>query len=94
MIQQVPVKAYKMHPMQPEIRAKVEHSYAESISLRERELRCPHCNHYIASLYSDVSGHFKAKCSNCKTVTVYNLGYFRRKHLAAAGKDSGRRKRR
>lgn len=94
MIHQVPVKAYKIHPMQPEIRMKVENSYAESISLKERELHYPHCNHYIASLYSGVSGYFKAKCSNCKAVTVYNLGYFRRKHLATAGKDSGRRKRR
>jgi len=69
MIQQVPVRTYKIHPMQPAIRTKVERSYEESVSLKERELRCPHCNHYIASLYSDVAGHFKAKCSNCKSLT-------------------------
>ena len=88
MIKQAPVRTYKTRPMSPETRRKVECSYAESVSLRERELRCPHCNHYIASLYSDISGHFKAKCSNCKTVTVYNLGYFRRKRLSPSKNPS------
>ena len=40
--------------------------------------RCPHCSRFIATLYSDISGHFKAKCGNCKTITIFNLGYFRR----------------
>lgn len=91
MIQQTAIKVYKMRPMSPETKVKVECSYAESISLKERELRCPHCNHYIASLFSDVSGHFKAKCSNCKMVTVYNLGYFRRKRLAVGRNPSRKR---
>lgn len=91
MIQQTTVRAYKMRPVSPETQGKIDLSYSESISLKERELRCPHCNHYIASLFSDVSGHFKAKCSNCKMVTVYNLGYFRRKRLAE-GKKTGRRR--
>lgn len=91
MIQQAAVRTYKIRPMPPETRQKVERSHAESAGLKERELRCPHCNHYIASLYSDVSGHFKAKCGNCKMVTVYNLGYFRRTRLRGATKASYRR---
>ena len=91
MIQQTAVRVYKTRPMPPETRKKVERSHAESAGLKERELRCPLCNHYIASLYYDVSGHFKAKCGNCKMVTVYNLGYFRRRHIGAGARISHRR---
>lgn len=91
MIQQAAVRAYKTRPMPPETRQKVERSYAESFGLKERELRCPHCNHYILSLYSDVAGHFKAKCGNCKMVTVYNLGYFRRKRIQTGIRISHRK---
>ena len=80
MIQQTPIRAYKTRPMPSDVKRKVECSYRESIGLNERELRCPHCNRYIVSLFSDVSGHLKAKCSNCKTITTFNLGYFRRAH--------------
>lgn len=80
MIQQAEVRAYKIKPMSPEVQTKVDLSYSESIGLAERELRCPHCERYIATLFADSGGHFKVKCSNCKSITVFNLGYFRRSH--------------
>lgn len=78
MIQQTPIRSYKVKPMSPEMQAKIRRSLVESADLSERELHCPHCNHYIATLFSDASGHFKAKCGNCKNITIYNFGYFRR----------------
>lgn len=78
MIQQAPIRAYKMKPMSQEVQSKVERSYHESIDLIERELHCPYCRRYIATLFSDASGHFKMKCKNCKAITVFNMGYFRR----------------
>lgn len=88
MVQQAEVRAYRMRPMTPEVRAKVNLSYTESLDLQERELKCPHCGRYIASLFSDSSGHFKVKCPNCKAVTTYNLGYFRRRRCRRAGKKN------
>lgn len=75
---QTEVRIYKLKPVTPEIQDKLDRSYTESLDLSERELRCPRCQYYIQTLYSDAIGHFKAKCPNCKTVTVYNLAYFRR----------------
>ena len=78
-IQQALIREYKRKPLTPEAKEKLDRSLRESLDLTERELRCPHCGRYLMTLYSDVSGHFKTKCDNCKTVTVYNLGYFRRR---------------
>ncbi len=78
MMQPAPIREYKRKPLTLEMRDKLERSRRESLDLTERELRCPHCGRFIVTLYSDISGHFKAKCGNCKTVTIFNLGYFRR----------------
>ena len=78
MMQQAPIRAYKTKPMSREMRSKVERSYHESIDLKDRELRCPHCNRYLVTLFSDASGHFKVNCNNCKSITIFNMGYFRR----------------
>ena len=77
-MQTAQVREYKCRPLAPEVRDKLERSHQESLDLTERELRCPHCLRYMATLYSDISGHFKAKCGNCKKHTIFNLGYFRR----------------
>ena len=87
-MQQTAVRAYRMKPMTPEVQAKVALSYTESLDLRERELKCPHCGRYIASLFSDSSGHFRLKCPNCKAVTTYSLDYFRRRRYRRAGKKN------
>lgn len=83
-VQQVPIKTYKVKRMQPETQEKISLSLAESADLSERELRCPYCRRYIATLFSDASGHFKAKCGNCKNITTYNMGYFRRARRRSA----------
>lgn len=87
-MQQTTVRDYRMKPMLPEMKKKVSLSYTESLDLHERELRCPHCGRYVASLFSDSSGHFKSKCPHCKAVTIYNLGYFRRRRCRRAGKKN------
>ena len=38
MVQQAEVRAYRMKPMTPEVRAKVNLSYTESLDLQERAL--------------------------------------------------------
>ena len=88
MIQKAEVRTYRMKPMRTEMREKVARSYTESLDLRERDLKCPYCERYIGSLFSDSSGHLKFKCPNCKQITIYNLGYFRRKHYRRAGKKN------
>ena len=77
-MQQASVRTYRQRPMTAEAKNKVECSHSEILDLTERELRCPYCNHFIMTLYSDVTGHLKAKCDHCKQITTYNLGYFRR----------------
>ena len=72
------VQAHKQKPLLPEVKQKIDRSLTESRDLTERELHCPYCGWYINTLYSDCSGHFKAKCYNCKEITVFNLSYFRR----------------
>ena len=78
MMQAAPIRDYKCRPIAPEVSEKLERSHRECLDLTERELRCPHCSRYILTLFSDTAGHFKVKCQNCKTITIYNMGYFRR----------------
>ncbi len=79
-MQRTEIRTYRQKPMSDVTREKVEHSHEESLDLTERELRCPYCNYFIMTLYSDVKGHLRAKCDHCKQITTYNLGYFRRVH--------------
>lgn len=78
MYQQAQIREYRMKPMPPVVREKVERSYRESVGLTERTLNCPHCGCYIMTLYEDAAGHMKSKCRKCKNEVVFNLGYFRR----------------
>ena len=87
------VQVYKQKPLLPEVKQKIELSIAESRNLTERELHCPYCGWYINTLYSDCSGHFKAKCNNSKEITVFNLSYFRR-HNRFIGNEHPRKQRR
>ena len=68
----------ELQPLPPEILAKVKLSEEESEGLILRELRCPHCNFLIDTLYSDASGHRRTKCPKCKQITIMNMAYFRR----------------
>lgn len=77
-MQMAQIREYKCKPLTTEMQDKLVLSQQESINLSERVLRCPYCHRYIATLYSDAAGHFKAKCDNCKKYTIFNLGYFRR----------------
>lgn len=78
MMQKPLIRTYRQKPMTAEKQEKVELSHTESLDLTERELRCPYCNYFIMTLFSDATGHLKAKCDHCKQITTYNLGYFRR----------------
>lgn len=78
MRQTAPIRHYKCKPVSPEVKEKLDLSYQESLDLTERELRCPYCDFYLDTLYSDTAGHFKTKCDNCKNLIIFNLGYFRR----------------
>lgn len=61
----------------PEVQAKLDMAARETINLSMREIRCPRCRFIITKVYSDVSGHFLAKCPKCKGQYVINFAYFR-----------------
>ena len=61
-----------------ELRRKAFLSELESAHLTERTLYCPQCGYRIGMAFSDSTGHIRAKCQRCKTVSVLNLAYFRR----------------
>lgn len=62
-----------------EARRKAELSRQETESLIERELRCPECGYKPGTVFSDCRGHMTIRCRKCKTTSVLNLAYFRRK---------------
>lgn len=78
MIQYAEVRTDKYKPVAPDVQDKIERSFTESLSLTQRELHCPYCRRYIATLFTDSGGHLKMKCNNCKSITTFNVGYFRR----------------
>ena len=56
----------------------MEKSLSESRELTERIVRCPHCDFPIMTVMSDATGHFRAKCQNCKAEMAINLAYFKK----------------
>jgi len=79
MRQTAAIREHKRKPLAPEMKVRLERSYQESLDLMERELHCPYCNYYLATLYSDAAGHLTASCKNCKSIITFNLACFRRR---------------
>ena len=75
---QTSVREYKKRLVRPEVMEKLERCRIECLDLTERNLYCPYCGFLIQQLYSDASGHLKAKCPKCKMITLFNLAYFRK----------------
>lgn len=67
-----------LSPPTPEFRKKLERSYMEVDGLTLRDVKCPHCRFVITRVYSDIQGHYLAKCRKCKSEMILNLAYFRR----------------
>lgn len=86
MIQQAEIRTYKYKPMSEELEMIVNLSFDESIGMAERDLNCPRCKRYMATLFADSGGHIRLRCNNCKTPTVFNLGYFRTHRRRAANR--------
>lgn len=61
-----------------EAQIKLEKSYIEAEGLDLRDIKCPHCKFVITRVYSDVQGHYLARCRKCKSEMVLNFAYFRR----------------
>ena len=76
MIPNTPPK-YEEATLTEEVKQKVERSFRECETLRERTVRCPYCNTQLAVVFSDATGHQRYKCNRCKAETVINLAYFR-----------------
>lgn len=68
MMQPAPIREYKRKPLTPEVRDKLERSHRESLDLTERELRCPHCSRFIATLYC----HLLLEC--CHSIILMPQG--------------------
>lgn len=74
-----PIRYYRQKPLTPVVREKLNRSIKEAEFLSERELRCPHCDWILSTVYSDISGHLKIKCPKCKELSTLNLRLFRRR---------------
>ena len=68
---------YKM-TLAPDVEAKLTVCVEEAEGLTMREIRCPYCGFVITRVFSDVSGHYLARCRKCKHESVLNFAYFRR----------------
>lgn len=65
----------------PPVPGKIEYfmkiSYEETVSLTEREVKCPYCGFPLSHVFSDAQGHLRVKCPKCKGTAIVNLAYFR-----------------
>ena len=68
---------YKM-TLAPDVEAKLTVCAEEAKGLTMREIRCPYCGFVITRVFSDVSGHYLARCRKCKHEFILNFAYFRR----------------
>ena len=72
------VKTSKFSLPTPEIQRKLELCVKEAAGLTLRDVRCPFCNFLVSRVFSDVGGHYLAKCQKCKKESILNFAYFRR----------------
>lgn len=59
------------------VKRNLEKSALETKGMTLRDIRCPYCGFLIARVYSDVQGHYLARCKKCKREQPLNLAYFR-----------------
>ncbi len=69
---------FQTEPLTEEQKEHMLASYNECLTLKERDLRCPHCKASISGVFSDATGHLRVKCQKCKANMVLNLAYFRK----------------
>lgn len=62
----------------PAVQEKLNRSRMEAKALALREIRCPCCGFLVAKVYSDMTGHYLARCRKCKRELPINLAYFRK----------------
>ena len=67
---------FQIGELTEETRRKIILSFEECASLPERKLKCPYCNHFIQSVFSDTVGHVRVKCNKCKAEMILNVAYF------------------
>ena len=65
-------------PLTLEVQEKLALSAFETEELSLRDVKCPHCGFVIAKVFSDMCGHYLARCRKCKREQPINLAYFRR----------------
>ena len=53
-------------PLTLEVQEKLNLSAAETEGLSLREVKCPHCGFVITKVFSDMCGHYLARCRKCK----------------------------
>ena len=68
---------FQTNPLTPEKQKYLVLSFQECENLKERDLKCPHCNAPIQGVFSDAQGHFRVKCNKCKANMILNIAYFR-----------------
>lgn len=63
-----------------DIQEKLTKSRTEAAELTLRDIHCPYCGFIITRVYSDVQGHYLAKCRKCKNESILNFAYFRKQN--------------
>jgi len=67
------MKHFDVAIIPPDVRRRMQRSYAHALTMRRRELHCPYCGFTVACVYANTAGHYDAKCQKCKAVIVYSL---------------------
>lgn len=65
-------------PLTLEVLGKLNLSASETEGMSLRDVKCPHCGFVITKVFSDMCGHYLARCRKCKREQPINLAYFRR----------------
>ena len=79
----VPIRPKFQIEVSQEVQRKIDQSYAETLNMTFRAVRCPYCKTHIVDVFEDVIGHFAAKCPKCKSLVPINAAYFKRSAYAA-----------
>ena len=58
----VPIRPKFQIEVSQEIQRKIDQSYAETLNMTFRAVRCPYCKTHIVDVFEDVIGHFAVKC--------------------------------
>lgn len=70
------------HEPSPEFLAKLQKAKEAIVTRKQRQIKCPYCDHTAMTVYSNSSGFVETKCKKCHKSIVIDLLNMRKSKIS------------